>query len=157
MHPQQKAAWFGLIVIGGTLVLYGAAVPALSWWFHRTMAEAALPALGVFGLCGLTGFTALFYRTPRGGAQGHEPVMDERDWQLSRRAWTAGMVSFWLFFCIAGMGTWAYLYYLRGLQWVTVPVGIFPFAILAGYIVFMLAQSLATLHYYGWRSDDAGR
>ncbi len=31
MHPQQKAAWFGLIVIGGTLVLYGAAVPALSW------------------------------------------------------------------------------------------------------------------------------
>ncbi len=24
------------------------------------------------------------------------------------------MVSFWLFFCIAGMGTWAYLYYRAG-------------------------------------------
>ena len=157
MHPQQKAAWFVLIVIGGTLVLYAAAVPALSWWFHRTIAEAALPALGVFGLCGLTGFTRLFYRSPRGGVKGNEPVMDERDWLLSRRAWTAGMASFWLFFCIAGMGTWAYLYCLRGLQRVTVPVGIFPLTIWAGFIVFMLAQSLATLHFYGWKANDGGR
>jgi len=157
VHPQQKAAWFVLIVIGGTLVLYGAAVPALSWWFHRTMAEAAIPALGLFGLSGLTGFATLFYHSPRGGILGNKPVMDERDWLLSRRAWTAGMVSFWLLFCLVGMGTWAYLYYLRGLQRVTVPVGIFPGMICAGFIIFMLARSLATLHFYGWKTNDAGR
>jgi hypothetical protein len=157
VHPQQKAAWFVLIVIGGTLVLYVAAVPVLGWWFHRTLAEATVPALGVFGLTGLTGFARLFYRSPRGGALGNEAVMDECDWLLSQRAWTAGMASFWLFFCIAGMGIWAYLYYLRGLQQVTLSVGIFPGMIYAGFIIFMLAQSLATLHYYGWKGSDAGR
>jgi hypothetical protein len=156
VHTQQKAAWFDLIVIGGTVVLYLAAVPALSWWFHRTLAEAAVPALGVFGLIGLTGFGRLFYRSPR-GALGNEPVMDERDWLLSRQAWNAGMATFWLLFCIAGVGTWAYLYYLRGLERVTVPVGIFPAMIGAGFIVFMLARSVATLHYYGWKASDAGR
>lgn len=157
MHVQQKAAWFVLIVIGGTLVLYGAAVPALSWWFHRTMADAAGPALGVFGLVGLTGFEPLFYR--RNASQRNKPVatMDERDWLLSKKAWTAGMRIFWLTFCIAGMGTWAYLYYLRGLETVTVPVGIFPAMLYAGFVVFMLSRALATLHSYGWTANDADR
>lgn len=83
--------------------------------------------------------------------------MDERDWLLSRRAWTAGMSIFWLTFCIAGMGTWAYLYYVRGLQLVTVPVGIFPAMLYAGFVVFMLSRALATLHFYGWTANDAGR
>lgn len=157
MHRQQKAAWFVLIVIGGTLVLYGAAVPALSWWFHRTMAEAAVPALGLFGLIGLTGFETLFYRAPRAAALGKEPGMDERDWLLSKRAWTAGMALFWVLFCIAGVGTWAYLYYLRGLQKVTVPVFIFPGMIGAGALIFMLTRALATLHFYGWKANDEGR
>lgn len=157
MHVQQKAAWFVLIVIGITVVLYGAAVPLFSWWFHRTMAEAAVPALGVFGLLGLTGLETLFYRASRGGVLGNEPAMDERDWMLLTRAWTAGMRTFWLLFCIAGMGTWAYLYYLRGVERVTVPVGILPWMLVVGSIVFMLTRSLATLHYYGWKANDAGR
>jgi hypothetical protein len=156
VHSQQKAAWFELIVIGGTLVLYGAAVPALSWWFHRPLAQTALPALGIFGLSGLTGFETLFYRSPRDPARRTQPVMDERDWQLSRRAWTAGMISFWLFFYIAGIGTWAYLYFLRGLEWVTVPIALFPGMIFAGFAIFMLARSLTILHFYGWRVSDAG-
>ena len=67
------------------------------------------------------------------------------------------MRSFWLVFCIAGMGTWAYLYYLRGVERVTVPVGIFPAMLGAGFIVFMLTRSLATLHFYEWRANDVGR
>jgi hypothetical protein len=156
MHPQQRAAWFVLIVIVATLVLYAAAVPALSWWFHRTIADAALPALGVFGLTGLTGFATLFYRAPGGGVQGHRPIMDERDSLLSWRAWSAGMAIFWLLFCVAGVGAWAYLFFLRGLQWVTVPVGMFPGMVYAAFMVFMVARSLATLHFYGWKANDAG-
>jgi hypothetical protein len=154
MHSQQKAAWFVLIVIAGTLVLYGLTVPVFSWWFGHSMAEVAVPALGLFGLTGLTGFAGLFYHRLRGQK---EPAMDERDWMLSRRAWIAGMAAFWLLFCIGGMGIWAYLYCLRGLQRVTVPVGVFPGMIFAGFIIFMLARSVATLHYYGWRGTDAGR
>lgn len=150
MHPQQKAAWFQLIVIVGTMVLYIAAVPVLGWWFHRTIAEAAAPALGIFGLIGLTGFVPLFYRPARGGAHGGEPIMDERDLQLSRRASIAGWTTFWLLFCIVGMGTWGYLYMVRGLQYVTVHVALFPGMIGAGFVVFLLAQSVTTLHYYGW-------
>lgn len=83
--------------------------------------------------------------------------MDERDWLLSRRAWSVGMISFWIFFYIAGMGTWTYLYCVRGLQRLTVPIGVLPATISAGFIVFLLAQSFATLHFYGWRASDAGR
>ena len=159
MHSQQKAAWFVLIVICGTSVLYGAAVPLLSWWFHRTMAEVAGPARGIFGLVGLTGLEPLFYRTPRSAALGNEPVaiMDERDRLLSKRAWTAAMRMFWLAFCAAGMGTWAYLYFLRGLQRVTVPIGIFPAMLVGGFVIFMLSRALATLHFYGWATNDARR
>ena len=159
VHSQQKAAWFVLIVIAGTLVLYVAAVPALSWWFHRTMAEAAGPALGVFGLVGLTGLESLFYRARRDAARGNDSVaaMDERDWLLSKQAWTAGMRVFWLAFCIAGVAAWAYLYYIRGLERVNVPVSIFPVMVFAGFVLLMLVRSLATLHYYGWKASDAGR
>jgi hypothetical protein len=64
---------------------------------------------------------------------------------------------FWLTFCIAGMTVWAYLYFVRGVQRVTMPVGVFPAMLGAGCIVFMLTRSLATLHFYGWKANDAGR
>lgn len=157
MHSQQKAAWFVLIVIGGTFALYAAALPLFSWWFHRTVSEVAAPALGLFGLLGLTGLANLSYSARGGRNQMKEPVMDERDWQLSTRAWSAGMSVFWLLFCIAGIGTWACLYYLRGLQQVTVPVWIFPAMIGAGGVIFLVTRSVATLHFYGWNAGDAGR
>jgi hypothetical protein len=155
MNPQQKAAWFVLIVIGVTAALYGAAVPALSWWFHCTMAETAGPALGLFGLLGLAGLSILFYHPLPGRKPRNRVLMDERDSQLYGRAWYAGMACFWLFFVFGGMGVWAYWYFLRGLQWVTVPIAIFPCMIGAGAIVFLLVQSLATLHFYGWKASDA--
>ena len=150
MHPQQKAAWFTLIVIGGTVVLYTAVVPTLSWWLHRALTDVASPALGLFGLVGLTGFGGLFLRK----SDSKNVVMDERDHNLSRQAWGAGMRIFWLVFCTAGMGVWAYFYFLRGEEAITVPVVIFPMMLFAGFIVFSVAQSLATLHFYGWRAGD---
>jgi len=80
-----------LIVISGTFLLYGAAIPLFSWWFHRTMAEVASPALGILGLLGLTGLETLFYHAPRSRTPVNGPVMDERDWLLLNRAWIAGM------------------------------------------------------------------
>jgi hypothetical protein len=154
MHPQQKAAWFTLIVVGATLVIYSAAVPTLSWWFHRSLSEAAIPALGLFGLLGLTGFARVFYRGPTGGPLGKEPIMDERDRLLSTQAWSTGMAIFWIAFVFAGMAAWAWLRYARDLGRITVPVEIFPGIIGAGYIIFAVADSLAILHSYGWKALD---
>jgi hypothetical protein len=154
MHPQQKVAWFTLIVVGGTLVLYAVAIPTMGWWFHRTLAGAAGPASGVFGLLGLTGFARKLYRVPKGGPLGKMPVMDERDWQLSKQAWSAGMAIFWLVFVLAGMGVWAWLSYAQKVQQITLSVDTFPRIILGSWIVFALAQSLAILHYYGWKASD---
>ena len=67
------------------------------------------------------------------------------------------MTSFWLLFCLVAMGTWAYFYCLRHLEWVTVPVGLFPGMLFGGALIMTLAQSLATLHFYGWKANDAGR
>lgn len=153
MHPQQKAAWYVLVVISGTFALYCAAIPAFSWWFHRSMAEAAAPALGLFGLLGLTGLETLFYKSSNEMA----PAMDERDWLLARRAWTTGMAIFWLLFCTAGVGIWVYLYYLMGLDRVTMPVFVFPVIIGGAAVIFMFSKALAILHLYGWKADDGGR
>lgn len=153
MHPQQKAAWFTLIVVGSTFVLYGAAVPTLSWWLHRSLSEAAIPALGLFGFLGLTGLAGVFYRAPTGGSS-KEPIMDERDNLLSTQAWNTGMKIFWLTFVLAGMATWAWLRYARGLERITVPVEVFPGILFASYVIFTVASSLAILHSYGWKAHD---
>jgi len=150
MHPQQKAAWFVLIIIVLTIVLYALTVPPLSWSLGRPWGDVAEPATGIFGLFGLCGFARVFL-TPRSG----KLVMDERDHQLSARAWRAGMAMFWMIFVFVGISAWVFLRYVRGVERVTLPVEFFPAMIFAGAIIATLAQSIATLHYYGWRADDA--
>jgi hypothetical protein len=149
MHAQQKAAWFNLIVFAGTVALYLALVPLLRWGLNWPWKMAAITTQAVFGLCGLWGFGGFFY-TPK---HDSKPLMDERDHLLARFAWRAGMGAFWGVFILGCMGSWAIMQY-RGLQYVTVPVGFFPWMVFAGMIIFGLTQSLATLHYYGWRWID---
>jgi hypothetical protein len=151
MHPQQKAAWFVLIVFAATVALYSAAVPLVSWRLDRPWTSVAVPFLGLFGLCGLWGVYPLFFMARR----GVKLVMDERDRLLSANAWRAGMAIFWLVFVFGCVGSWAFMRYVRGLERVTVPVEFFPWMVIAGMIVFGVTQSVATLCYYGWRSPDA--
>lgn len=156
MHPQQKMAWFTVIVIAVTLALYAAAVPAMSWWFHRSWEEAAVPAFGLFGLVGVTGFARAYYRAPKGGPLGKEPAMDERDWLLTTNSWRVGMAVAYFVFFLETWGTWAWLYYVRGVSEVTMPITMLGLVIpLSAFVAFLLGQALATLHYYGWRASDA--
>ena len=151
MHPQQKAAWLNLVVCAAAAVLYLAAVPLLSWYFDRPWASVLAPATGVFGLCGLGGFARYFYLPRKNG----KPVMDERDQLLWMRAWRTGMVIFWLVFVTGCVGSWAFMQYVRGLDRITIPTQLFPIIAFVAYIIVTIAQSAATLCYYGWRPTDA--
>src|ERR1035438_8509586 len=53
LAPLQKLAWFNLIVFAIAVALYLMAVPFFEWRFHMTLTRAALPSLGMFGVCGL--------------------------------------------------------------------------------------------------------
>ena len=150
MHPQQKAAWFNLIVCAGAVALYALTV-LISWSLHRQWTSVAVSSLGIFGLIGFTGFGYFFYRP---GSDG-KPVMDERDRLLAVRAWQAGMAIFWIVFVLGCVGSWAFMQYVRGLDRITVPTELFPAIAFAAFIIVTIAQSAATLCYYGWRSPDA--
>lgn len=144
MSPLQKAAWFNLIVLGGTTVLYLAAVPLLAWTFDKPWSTVAVPATGVFGLCGLWGLDSLFFRPRRDGL----PITDERDQAIQLRAWGAAMGTFWVLFVLAGVGSWAVMRYALHMQQVTVPVELFPGIVLAAMIVIFPVQSVVILHVY---------
>lgn len=148
MHPQQKAAWFILIVSAATLALYVAGVPILSWYFGKPWSVVAGPATGLLGIFGFTGFARVFYIHGR----NDQPLMDERDRILSSKIWRAGMATFWLIFITACMGSWSFLRYVRGMDRITMPVDFIPILAALGFIIATVAQALATLHYYGWKA-----
>ena len=83
MTPQQRYAWFNLVVFAVSLGAYLVLVP----WVGVSK------AWGAFGLFGLCGFGVLFYRKKPG-----HPVMDERDQQIGRRSVLLAYSVFWLFF-----------------------------------------------------------
>ena len=149
LAPLQKLAWFNLIVFAGAVALYALAVPLLAWHFHRTLADAALPSLGMFGLCGIWGFGSRFLYDRRRRAT---VKLDEREQFISQRASTIGMAIFWAAFVLSCMGVWAYFSYI--FHQTTVPVGFFPLLVMLGWIVFMVTQSIAILVQYKRSAGD---
>lgn len=144
MTPQQKTAWFNLVLFLVTLTLYLTGVPTLAWLFHRPWSVVAGPALGIFGLLGFWGIA------PRLIADNSR-AFDERDRDIALKAWRTGMGTFWVLFVLGCVGAWGLLRYLWGLERITVPVEIFPWIVGASLIIAIVAQSVATLHLYGWR------
>ncbi|MCC6680835.1 MAG: hypothetical protein IT445_08020 [Phycisphaeraceae bacterium] len=149
MSPNQKAAWFNLIVFAATVALYLTAVPLLAWLFDKPWSSVAVPALGIFGLCGLWGFARVFYRPRPDGM----PVTDERDHSIEQEAWRAGMGAFWCVFVFGSIGYWFVMWGLRGVEHVTVPVELFPGFVFVAMFIVVLVQSIVTLQIYGWSRD----
>jgi hypothetical protein len=143
LAPLQRLAWFNLIVFIVAVALYLMAVPFFAWHFHRTLAAAALPAGGMFGVCGLWGIVDYICNRRK---------LDERETLINQRAMTLSMQIFWLVFVLSCMGVWAYFSYI--LHQTTVPVGFFPLLVMLGWIVFMVAQSIAILVQYKRSAND---
>ena len=121
LAPLERFAWFNLIVFAVTVTLYAAAVPVLAWYFHRTLAAAALPSLGVFGVCGLWGLGNYFLKDRQRGARVN---LDEREALIYQRANMTGVALFLVIFVTLCMGIWAYLSYIR--HQTTIPIGFLP-------------------------------
>ena len=130
LAPLQRLAWFNLIVFAVPAALYAITVPLLAWRFHRTLAEASLPALGLFGICGLWGLGNRFLYDRKRHARVN---LDEREALIYQRANTIGVALFWEVFVFLCMGVWAYLSYVR--HQATLPIGFLPLLVFAGMIV----------------------
>jgi hypothetical protein len=151
LAPLQKLAWFNLAVFAAVVVLYSAAVPLLAWYFHKSLAVAAVPALGLFGICGLWGFGSYFLYDRRCRSR---VKLDEREALIQQRAAMIGMALFWEVFVFSCMGVWAVLSYVR--HQTTLPVGFLPGLVFAGMIIFTVTQSIAILvQFKRSGSDDA--
>jgi len=137
LAPLQRLAWFNLIIFAVAVALYFMALSFFMWHFHRTLAAAALPSLGMFGVLGLLGI---------GDHICDRRKLDEREALINQRAMTLGMQIFWLVFVLSCMGVWAYFSYI--FHQTTVPVGFFPLLVMLGWIVFMVTQSIAILVQY---------
>ena len=150
LAPLQRYAWFNLIVFAIAVTLYLMAVPFFEWRFHITLTRAALPSLGVFGVCGLWGLGNYFLKDHQRRARVNP---DEREALIYRRAGMIGVVLFWEVFVVLCMGVWAYLYVRHQ---ATVPIGFLPFLVLAGSVVLWVTQSIAILmQYRRSAADDA--
>jgi len=137
LAPLQKMARFNLIVFAAVVVLYLIAVPLLAWYFHRTLLEASVPALGLFGLCGLWGFGSFFLYDRKRGAK---VKLDEREELINLRATTTGFAAAWGVFVALCMGVWVVRSYV--VHRPTLPIGFLPFLVFTAMIVQTVFQSL---------------
>lgn len=149
MHPQQRHARFNLVVIGTACILYGILVSIVG-------THHAVPALGVFGMLGVLGFSSQFYRRKK---TSPAVVMDERDLEIKRKASLVGWGVTWLYWGLACMGPWFAISLGRGIEHVrepAIPVFWLPMAYMAAMIVFQLAWSGAVLVLYkkGAQTDE---
>jgi hypothetical protein len=143
LAPLQRLAWFNLIVFAVAVALYLMDVPFFAGHFHRTLAAAAQPALGLFGLCGIWGFGSFFLYDRKRRAK---VKLDEREELINLQAAAVGLAAFWLVFVALCMGVWAVLTYVR--HQATLPVGFLPFLVIAGLVVQTVFQSFAILAEY---------
>ena len=149
LAPLQRLAWFNLIVFAVAGALYLMAIPFFEWRLHMTLARAALPSLGVFGVCGLWGLGNYFLYDRKRRAK---VKLDEREELIYQRAGMIGVVLFWEVFVALCMGVWAYLSYVR--HQATLPVGFLPLLVFAGMIVWQVTQSIAILVQYKRSAGD---
>ncbi len=138
MSRQERLAWFNLGVLFLTLLGFVVAIPFLG----------VKAATGAFGLVGLWGIGPFLYR--RKDRQGNV-IADERDYSIQSKAVIIGYAIFWIAFVSGNMIVWA-AYREKG----SIPADILPIFVLAGFAVFVLTRSIATLVQYRAGGSSGG-
>jgi hypothetical protein len=133
MHIQEQRAWFILIVMVITLVLYGGTVAVIGFQ------PAALAAFGFTGLAG--GANLIGRREQKRGVV----ISDERDREISRQAVLLGFSIFWLVFIAAALLP---MFVLGAKTSLTIQAGSLPSIVFPAIVLVYLVQSLTTVVLY---------
>lgn len=154
MHPQEKHARFNLIVA------LSAAIPAALGYavlFPFYGPKVAPAAFGFLGILGLWGFGNHFYRTKN---DSPTVTMDERDWDIKRRALVIAWAVQWLFLGLLCMVPWfvaAFRFGFERPEETAVSIHWLPLMYVAAAMAHQSAWSIAVLVLYrkGAGGDDA--
>ena len=131
MSQYEKLAWFNLAVVSISVAVFLCLIPWLGLF----------RASGAFGLTALLAAGALF------GRRGSDParvIADERDHGIFSQAQLFAFRVFWMVF-----GGGVLLLWKTCEQAGAIPVQFLPLLIMAGFVVFMMTQSVAILVLYG--------
>lgn len=141
MHPQQKHAWFNLIVTGTALLL---SVTTFLILMPRIGVQRATGGFGFLGIAGLTGFAGMFYR------RKSSVVMDERDHLIREKADLKSFRATWLYWILGCVIPWLVLSFKQeSPNDTSIPAIWLPIIGFGAFAIFNLAWSVTVLLEYG--------
>jgi len=127
MNRLQKMAWYNLIVVATVLLVTVGVIAVLSWKFGWQKARSGLGVMGLFGLCGLS---AVLFRRKKSKVD-----FDERDKLIQQRALLAAYTTFWPLWVLGSMVVWAIIG-PKG----SISVNVLPIFVLVGGILVILLK-----------------
>ena len=138
MHVQEQRAWFIVVVVLVSLLVYGAITMVIGF---------KIDAFGAFGIVGIGGLAGLIgARNKRQGLL----VMDERDKEISRWSVHVGYSVFWIVFVLSMM---APMFILGPDADITVKASTIAAMLFPPMILVFLVQALTTIVLYR-RGED---
>ncbi|MHC4444502.1 MAG: hypothetical protein ACYTF1_12985 [Planctomycetota bacterium] len=143
MAPEQKMAWFMILVFAAAFIAFGVFIPLFG-------VPLALVAFSVLALAFLTPLIPRVFRNKRGPS---EVVEDERDKMIAHKATLSGAMLSYGTFIFGCMIPW-FIYQCKGEEMISIHV--LPQIVCTGGIVFFLARSIAILAMYGRAGKDRG-
>jgi hypothetical protein len=123
----EKRAWWNLCVALGAVVVF-----ATAWMVTRNPAAS----MAAFAILALSAAPFFSFR---------QPASDERDREIERRSMMAAMRLFWILLVMAAVSMGFALGWDTPVQ---VPVRVFSDVIWGGWIVILMAKSVASIRMY---------
>lgn len=162
MNRHEKIAWYNLAVFAFSLMVFVTALAIARQFLPYPIALKS--SFGAFGICGLMGLgPALFKRRQESGIlderKGAERFMfdsemDERDILIQRKARLHGFGMAWVAAVLLAQGFWLWVRFFGpsgttlGPKTISIDVDMLPLAILGGFIITIVADSISTVLQY---------
>jgi dolichol kinase len=141
MNREQKIAWSVVIMFGLGFVLSGITVSVLYYKFGM---PRALVGLSLLSICGLAGFSSLFFKKDKG-----KVTFDERDKVIKEKATLAGFAAAFLFAGLACMIP----FFMLGPK-ANISVTWLPNIWTGTFLTAFFVHSVAVLVQYGWGGKE---
>jgi hypothetical protein len=148
MGRQEKIAWYNLVVIGASILLF------LIIFFvmkdKRPIELCFKVSSSAFGVLGFLGFGNTLFRKGDAGRRFSgfsDPEMDERDIEIRRKAGGHAFSVFWVLFVLTIMGAWMFHHWKHGMDghWMVNIDMRLPLLLIPCFIIIVLVQAISTI------------